>query len=194
MKKSIQSNSFKAAMLVITLVVATSCNNNQKPEDTKDIAEEHNKAKFDNTANEKDSQFLVDAAEINLEEIHLGQLAQQNCSMSDVKELGIMMEKEHIKSMTYLTALANKKTITIPTSLTDDAKKAYDKLNKKSGKEFDKDYCEMMVEGHKDAIKLFEKALSESTDSEIKEFASATLPTLRMHLDHAITCQKKCEK
>lgn len=194
MKKIIQSNSIKTAMLVITLVVAASCNNNQKPEDTKDVAEEHNEAKFDNTNKEKESQFLVDAAEINLEEIHLGQLAQQNSNMSNVKELGMMMEREHTKSFNDLTALAGKKMITIPTSLTDDAKKAYEKLNKKTGKEFDEEYCEMMVKGHKDAVALYEKASTESTDSEIREWASSSLPALRTHLDHAISCQKECEK
>lgn len=193
MKKNIHFNLFKVALLLITVSAVTACTNNQQPEDTKDIAEDHNEAKFDNTDKEKDAKFLVNAAEINLEEIHLGQLAQQNSNMSDVKELGMMMEQEHIKSLTDLTALADKKMITIPRSLTDDAIKAYDKLNKKSGKEFDEEYCEMMVDGHKKAISLFEKALTESTDSEIQAWASATLPILRTHLDHSISCQKKCE-
>lgn len=194
MKKIIQSNSFKTAFLAIALIGVTSCSNNQKPEDTKDVAEEHNEAKFDNTSKESDSQFLVDAAEINLEEIQLGQLAQQSSNMSVVKELGMMMEREHTKSLNDITALAGKKMITIPTSLTDDAKKAYEKLNKKSGKEFDEEYCEMMVKGHKDAVALFEKASTESTDSEIREWALSSLPTLRTHLDHSISCQKECEK
>lgn len=72
--------------------------------------------------------------------------------------------------------------------------KAYKKLNDKSRNDFDKAYCEMMVSGHKDAIALFEKASTEATDSDIKAWAAATLPTLRAHLDHALTCQKNIEK
>ena len=194
MKSFFISSPFKVVLIVITLSGAASCTDTNKPEDTKDVAEEHNEAKFDNANKENDSQFLADAAEISLEEIQLGQLAQQKSSMSDVKELGIMMEKEHNKSLKELTALAAKKIITIPSSPTNDAINAYNKLNKKGGNDFDLEYCEMMVEGHKNAIALFEKASKESLDSDIREWASGTLPNLRVHLDHAITCQKKCEK
>jgi putative membrane protein len=194
MKKRIQTNSLKVTLIAIALIGATSCTDNNKPEDTKDVAEEHNEAKFDNTAKEKDSQFLVDVAEINLEEIQLGQLAQQNSNMTDVKELGKMMENAHSQSLADLTILAGKKIITIPTSLTDDAKDAYAKLNKKSGTEFNNEYCEMMVKGHKDAIALFEKASTECSDLDIRNWALSTLPALRTHLDHAITCESKYRK
>lgn len=105
-----------------------------------------------------------------------------------------MMESAHTKSLNDLNALAKKKIITIPTSATDDAKDAYEKLDKKTGADFDKKYCDMMVEGHKDAISKFEKASTKSNDSEIKEWATSMLPELRKHLDQAITCRKKCEK
>ncbi len=55
----------------------TSCNDTPKEEDTKKVAEEHNEAKFNNRSTEKDAQYLVNVAEINLEEIKLGQLAQK---------------------------------------------------------------------------------------------------------------------
>lgn len=183
----------QATFIAATLLGTSSCNNNEKPEDTKEVAEEHNEGKFDNLNNDKDAQFLVNAAEINLEEIQLGQLAQQNGKRNDVKELGKMMEKAHTKSMSELTALANAKLITIPTSVTDDAKDAYKKLSSKSGIDFDKKYCDMMVSGHKDAITMFEKASKESNDAEIKAWSTASLTSLRTHLDHAITCQKKGE-
>lgn len=194
MKKGIQLTSFKAVLLVITLIAATSCNDSQKHEDSKDVAEEHNETKYDNEVKEKDSQFLVDAAEINMEEIQLGQLTQKNSSMSDVKELAKMMEKEHGELLVNLTTLAAKKMITIPTSLTDRGMDAYVKLSKKSGNEFNKEYCEMMVKGHEDAISLFEKASTDCSDSDVREWASSTISVLRTHLDHAVICQKKCEQ
>ena len=52
----------------------------------------------------------------------------------------------------------------------------------------------MMVNGHKDAITMFDKASTESIDEDIKAWAIAMLPVFRTHLDHAITCQEKCEK
>src|ERR1017187_7993357 len=105
---------FKTVLLQATLITATlfyssSCNNSQKTEDSKNIVEEYNEAKFDNTNKEKDAQFLVNATEINLAEIQLGKLAQQNSRRVDVKELGKMMEKAHSKCLDHLIELANKK-------------------------------------------------------------------------------------
>ncbi len=182
-------------ILIAAILSIWSCNSSQKPADTKAVAEEHNDAKFDNTDNQKqDAQFLVDAAEINWKETLLGQLAQQNSQMTDVKEMGIMMEKSHSESMKNLIALAKKKLITIPTSPTDKVKNVYKDLSKKTGKKFDKEYCDMMVSGHKDAIATFEKASKDANDIDVRTWAAETLPILRKHLDYAITCKKKCEK
>lgn len=192
-------NHLKTALLQASLIIAilfstSSCMKNQKSENTKDVAEEHNEAKFDDATKEQNAQFLVNAAEINLEEISLGQLARQNGTISAIKDLGKMMEEAHTRSQNGLAALAGKKTITIPTSATDNARDAYKKLLGKSGVDFDKTYCDMMVNGHKDAIAVFEKASADSSDADIREWAIATLPGLRVHLDHAITCQKKFDK
>ena len=180
------------SILVAFILLVASCGYNQKPEDTKFVAEEHNEAKFDNNKQENDAQFLVNAAEINLEEIQLGQLAQQLGRTSQVKELGKMMVDAHTKSLSDLTALAKSKMITIPTSSTNDAKDAYKKLNDKSGNDFDKAYADMMVSEHKDAISTFEKASTDSNDQDIKNWATSSLSGLRAHLDHSIDCQKKC--
>lgn len=190
----------KTVFLCLTLAIfillgAASCNNdnNKKAEDTKDVAETHNDAKFDDKK-EKDAQFLVNAGEINLEEIKLGELAQQNAKIVDTKELGKMMVDAHKKAWADLTELAKKKNVTLPAAATDKANDAYKKLSDKSMTKFDKEYCDMMVDGHKDAIAMFEKASNESADADIKQWATAMLPELRTHLDHALACQKKCEE
>ncbi|MEP7168104.1 MAG: DUF4142 domain-containing protein [Bacteroidota bacterium] len=185
--------------IYITAIVAmifgfSSCMNSSKPEDTKEVAEEHNDAKFDDNKSEGDAQFLVDAAEINLMEIQLGNIAAEKGMMTEVKDMGKMMADAHSKSLDELKGLAAKKSVTIPTALTDEGQNAYKKLNDESGKDFDKDYCDMMVSGHKDAIDKFEKAADKSIDTDIKNWAIATLPALRKHLDMAITCQDNCKK
>lgn len=192
---------FKTTMLQSAFVAAaflgaSSCTESQKqqkPEDTKEVAEERNEAKFNTAKSEKDAQFLVNAAEISLEEIRLGELAQQNSKMADVKEMGKMMVNAHTKSLADLKALAMKKSITIPTAPTEDVEEAYKKLTDKNTK-FDKEYSDMMVKGHKDAIETFEKASTDATDADIKQWAASSLPTLRTHLDYAMICQKKYEK
>lgn len=103
-----------------------------------------------------------------MEEIKLGKLAQEKGRMSHVKELGKKMEVDHTKSLSDLKALAKSKNISLPTSTTDDANDDFKSLNEKSGNDFDKAYIEMMVDDHKDAIEIFEKASTDSDDFDIK--------------------------
>src|SRR5688572_32420960 len=51
----------------------------------------------------------------------------------------------------------------------------------------DKEYCDMMVKGHKEAINAFENAASNAYDADIKAWASSMLPSLRTHLDRKST-------
>jgi putative membrane protein len=182
------------ALLLVTFVTSVillaSCGNSQKPKDTRDVAVERNEAKFENKLID-DAKFLVDASENNLKQIQLGQLAQQKGSTAQVKELGKMMEDTHTKSQRDLTALANRKTITIPTSPTNDVRDAYNDLNKKSGVDFNKAYTDLMVNSHKDAIATFEKASTDSYDIDVKKWATASLSDLRAHLVQSVDYQDR---
>lgn len=192
LKTPVLITAFFSVSLIVGLTTLPSCNN-EKHEDPKEVAEEHNDAKFDNEK-EDDAKFLVNAAEINLEEIQLGQLAQTRGTTSHVKDLGKMMETEHGKALADLQTLAAKKQITIPTTLTESGMDANKKLIDTKGSDFDKEYADMMVSGHKDAISKFEKASTDAQDIDIRNWAAAMLPALRLHLDHSLSCQKLCEK
>ena len=182
------------------IFLASSCSEN-KTSDSKEIAQEENMAKLANDDrtivvidNDNDTQFLMDAAEMQLEEIKLGQLAQQHGDSEHVKELGKMMENDHSKAHAELVALARSKSVSIPTTATEDTQKAYDKLADEKGNEFGKSYSKMMVDHHEDAIDKFEKASKDSEDPEIRAWATEKLPSLRAHLSHAEACKEKCEK
>lgn len=176
--------------VVVGIFTIVSCN---QQKDTKEIAEDSNDAKFSN-AKQDDAAFLVSAAEINLEEIELGKLAQTNSAMPEVKELGKMMELEHTKAQVELRMLATKKQIDIPTTITSNGKDAYNKLKDKFGVEFDDKYCDMMIDGHKDAISKFEKEFTDTKDPDIQTWSESMLNSLRNHLNHSIDCKKKCEQ
>lgn len=190
LKKAIINTSIFSAIILLL----ASFSNSTNAEDPKNLAEEHNDAKFNNGDVQKDAQFLVSAAEINLGEIQLGQLAQKNSKAKDVNDLGKMMEAAHRKSQESLTALASKKSITIPVAPTNAANDTYNKISGKAGSDFDNAYCNLMVDGHKDAISIFEKAATDAADEDIRKWAGDILPELRAHLDKALNCQKSIEK
>ncbi len=147
-----------------------------------------------NNSIDEDTTFIMKAAEINMEEIKLGKLAQQKGTSSHVKELARMMVTEHTQAMKNLAPLAKAKAFTLPTRESEKITDDYQKLSSKTGKDFDKAYSDMMVDGHKDAISLFEKTNNNTKDAEIKAMTTAMLPKLRTHLEHSEMCKKECEK
>lgn len=193
MKKTVNIKTvlFSATFLA-TIFLVSSCDDS-KSQDTKTIAEERNDEKFEKNKNEKDAQFLVNAAGINLKQIQLGQLAQKKGSSGHVQDLGKILESDHKKSQSDLTALAKRKNISIPTSPTKSSKDAYRDLEEKSGNDFDKAYADMMVNVHEDAIETFEDASEDCADKDIKNWAMNSLPKLRKHQDRAVECKEKCD-
>lgn len=179
------------APLFASSLLFSSCDDNKRQKDTKAIAENRNDEKFDKDKKEKDAQFLVNAAEIHLKHIHLGQLAQSKGKSEHVKELSKKLERDHTESLTDLAEIAKSKNISIPSLPKDNSTDAYKNLSYKSGNDFDKAYSDMMVKGHKDAIETFEDASNDCTDEDIRKWAVISLPYLRKHLDHSIHSQKE---
>jgi putative membrane protein len=181
----------KILMIIVFPAIFVACNNNNNApkEDNKKTAEEMNDAKF-NHEGEKDAEFVTDVQDINLTEMNLGQLAASKAMMTETKDLGKMMETSHKKAYDDLASLAAKKTISVPSAMSDASKKDYDNLSQKTGVDFDKDFCDMMVKGHKDAIDKFEKGTKDLSDPDLQAWASNMLPALRAHLDNAMKCQE----
>lgn len=181
---------------VVTMAFGTvSCKDENKPEDTKEVAEDQNEQKFDETndAKEDDSEYLVAAAEVDMKEIELGKLAQTKSKNADIQALGKMMVDEHMKSSEETKALATTKNITLPAALTDKGQEAYKDLNDKTGNDFDKAYADMMVDGHEKTIEKMEKASENAADADIRAWAAKMLPTLRKHLDHSKMVKEKVD-
>ncbi|MGZ4033620.1 MAG: DUF4142 domain-containing protein [Bacteroidia bacterium] len=141
--------------------------------------------------NETDKQFLINAAQVNIDEIDLGMLAEDNAATSDVKDLGKIMRTEHLKSLKEMQALASKKQITLPVSSSADEIEHYQSLSGKTGINFDKEYCDLMLKGHLETIEKFERESKTAQDPEVKQFAASMLPVLKSHLEHSSACRKK---
>lgn len=194
MKRTFLSKALMCAAVVTMSFGAVSCKDD-KQEDPKEVAEDQNDENFDNNDDmEDDSEYLVAAAEVDMKEIELGKLAQQKGTHADVKALGKMMVDEHTKSSAETKALAGKKNVTLPPSLTEKGQEAYDDLNDEAmGMDFDKKYADMMVDGHEKTIDKMEKASENANDEEIRMWAANMLPALRQHLEHAKMVKEKLD-
>lgn len=197
MKKNMQQFKnlfFGTAMAFVAMVALLSCDNTNT-RDSKEIAQEHNDAKFANDK-EDNADFLVNAAEMNLMVAQLGRLAQTKGSIAKVQEVGKTMEEDHNKASEELSKLAQQKQVTIPLVLTEEGLEAHKRLieTNTADFDFDKEYIDLMVSTHKDAIRDFEEAANDSSDPEIRSWASKMLPSLREHLDTFITYQNQLNR
>jgi putative membrane protein len=197
----------KISVILLALPFAVACNNSSNS--STQTADSMNNAKtdtstasntsMDTTSNKMagtmsvdkpTSEFMVKVADVGMTEVQLGQLAQNKGMNQRVKDFGAMMVKDHTAAGDELKNLALQKNVTLPSTVGNDHQKKIDDLNKKNGKDFDKDYMDAMVSGHESTVKDFEKASKDTKDADVKSWIDKTLPTLRMHLDSAKAIKK----
>ena len=132
-----------------------------------------------------DRHFIRKAGEGGLAEVELGKLAAEKGATDEVKKFGQRMVDDHSKANEQLKQLAESKGVALPTKLdpNDQATKA--RLEKLSGQQFDRAYMNDMVKDHSKDVAEFKKESTTAKDTDVKSFASQTLPTLQDHLKEA---------
>ena len=132
-----------------------------------------------------DKKFMKEAAEGGLAEVELGKLATEKASSQEVKNFGQRMVNDHSKANEELKQIASTKGVTLPDNLSAKDKMLKERLTKLNGSNFDRAYMENMVKDHKKDVADFNRESSNGKDSEVKQFAGKTLPTLQEHLKKA---------
>src|SRR5262249_40412001 len=130
-----------------------------------------------------DQQFVTTAAEAGAAEVEMGKLAETHGSSSAVKDFGKRMASDHERAGDELQSIASKKGVKASEQLSKKDRDAVDKLTKLQGAEFDKAYIQAQLTAHKDAVSLFEKESKSGKDTDLKQYATNTLPTLKEHLN-----------
>jgi putative membrane protein len=181
----------KYIVILITIFTLYGCGNNTNSnKDSKEIAEDANEERFDDTEREDDIEFAMDAAEGGMLEIQLAELAMANGSSVEVKNFAQTMIKDHSQANEELKALAASKNIVLPTSLSDEKQKDFNDLSTKTGVDFDKAYCDYMVKDHKDDVDEFKKEAEKGEDADIRNWAAGKVSSLEHHLTLAETMKE----
>ena len=132
-----------------------------------------------------DQQFVDFAAQTDMMEANLGQLAATQASGDAVKDYAQMLVTDHTNDYNQLTAAAGKANLEVPKGL--DA--AHDKMiapfEKLKGAAFDHRYLQEMITGHTKAIAVYKKEASDAQNADVKAYAEQALPTLEKHLEDA---------
>ena len=187
MKKSI----LYLLMMAVVVFTTVSCGGGR--DDSTERAEEQNEETLSNREDD-DAEFAVEAADAGLMEVQLGTLALTKASSPEVKSFAQMMVDDHTKANNELKALAQQKNISLPTVIGNERQRKVENLSEKTGTEFDKEYMDLMVSEHKEAIDEFEDQAEKGKESEVKSWASSKVATLRQHLQEAERIQESVKK
>jgi putative membrane protein len=138
-----------------------------------------------------DKEFVMKAAQGGMAEVMLGQMASSKGTSPDVKNFGNRMVSDHGKANDELKQLAQNKGVALPAGVDKESKQFADRLSKASGKDFDKEYINNMVNDHEKDVNEFEKASKNAKDPDLRAWAAKTLPTLQDHLKMAKEVKSK---
>lgn len=142
----------------------------------------------------QDKEFAESALKANMMELKFSELAVTKGFSPAVKELAQHMITDHKKADDLLRELVASKSITVPTELDADNEKDFKKLSDKEGEAFDKAYTEQMATSHKKVIDLYEKETKKGENTELRAFATNTLPSINHHKNMTEQTCKKLKK
>jgi len=139
-----------------------------------------------------DQQFVNLAAQTDMVEANLGQLAQTASDTQAVKDYGQMLVTEHTNDYNQLYAAAHQANLDVPNAIDSEHNKAMiDPFQKLKGAAFDRRYIQDMIAGHTKAIEIYKKEAADAQNPSIKSYAEDALPTLEKHLAGAKALLKK---
>lgn len=142
-----------------------------------------------------DQQFVDFAAQTDMVEANLGQLAQNVADAQGVKDYGQMLTTDHTKDFSDLHAAAQQASLTVPDAIDAKENKAMiDPFQKLKGAAFDHKYIQEMVAGHTKAIAIYKKEADDAQNPAIKSYAENAIPVLQKHLDGAKALEKSKTK
>ena len=186
----------KTILLALPVMLFISCGDGGT--DSVEKADSANAANVDTAMNrnnividEESSSFLVRVANSGIAEVEMTSHAQQKATNQAVKDFAGMLHKDHTALNEQVRNLAGQKNIILPTTVTDEKQKEIDNIKNKTGKDMDRAFIKTMVDNHQASIDMFQKAMENTKDADVKSFADKTLPALRMHLDSAKAIQKR---
>ena len=135
----------------------------------------------------KTQDFVNLAAQSDMLEIESSKLALAKSESDKTKQFADRMIKDHTATSTELKGLVagGKVEGTPPSDLDKAHKDKLDRLAKLDGKDFTRQYNDMQVSAHKDAVSLFERYGKDGENADLKAFAAKHLPHLQEHLKMA---------
>jgi putative membrane protein len=210
----LRSATFTVALALAAAPVAYA-QGGQKPTGTQSQGQGTKTAPTQQASGGADQVFVKEMFMTNMAEIELGKMAAEKASSADVKSYAQMMVTQHTQANKDLIAVASGLSVEQPTALDAKHQALSDRLSKLSGAEFDRQYMQAMVAGHRETVAKIKpkagaagKSASTATTGTtgtgasgsgttagesvktVPQYAAKTLPVVQKHLQEAERLQK----
>lgn len=153
---------------ILSVALATAltvgCNRNKAADESGTVGT----AGRSDSVSSRDKDFVRDISTLNLAEIELSRSAVQKSADSELKKFAQLMIDDHTAAGDKLQAVASQYNIPVVSQLDDKHATLQDKLSKKQGLDYDKDYMDAMVDGHKDFVDKLEGRIDKTRLAEWK--------------------------
>lgn len=141
-----------------------------------------------------DQEFVDFAAQTDMTEAHLGQMAQEKGESQGVKDYGQMLASDHTNDYNQITSVATKANLTVPKGIDAMHDRLITPLDKLKGAAFDRTFLRDMVTGHEHALSVYKKEANDAQNADLKAYANQAVPVLEKHLSGAQDLMKAPRK
>jgi putative membrane protein len=138
-----------------------------------------------------DQQFVDFAAQTDMVEANLGQLAQTVAASQSVKDYAQMLVTDHTKDFSQLNDVAHQTGLNVPNAIdTEHNKEMIAPFQKLKGTAFDRRYIHEMIVGHTKALAVYKKEAADAQNPALQSYAEQAVPVLEKHLAGAKELEK----
>lgn len=177
---------FGSAILVLITGSLSHAANSATATDTRPVVTQDRAVNEHSQLARSDRRFVDKVAKIGLEESSLSQLAVERASREEVRAFARELISDHEKANAELSQLASNKGLVLPVAEPTNL----NHWTKKTGKDFDEDYLEKIISGHKDIVDMMESSGTKAEDSDVAAYARNHLASMQEHLRKAKELKK----
>jgi putative membrane protein len=126
-----------------------------------------------------DKKFIHEVAADNMLEIQMAQLADRKSASSAVKQFAQRVVSDHQRIQNDWVGMASSNGYNFKPGIGKNHRAKVTKIEKLSGREFDRAYMTTVVQDHKDYINYFEKEGRAARSSQVRQLVERDVATLR---------------
>jgi putative membrane protein len=132
-----------------------------------------------------DAKFIKEVAADNMLETQMAQLADRKAESSAVKQFASRVVSDHQRMQNDWVSMASSHGYNFKPGMGKNHRAKLTKLEKLSGREFDRAYMTTVVQDYKDYINYFEKEGQAAHSTQVRQLVNRDLSTLRSNFNDA---------